>query len=235
VNLRQRWAHVLSVAEAPRSVGDQDAALRMAMALGESVSPATVGCSVTERTGATYRTLTSANALSFVLDQTQYDAQAGPCLSVADQGIVQRLDTLTDRGPYPQFAAAAVARGVHSSLSVPLPDPRRPAALNFYASTPAAFEPERGRAVADLLARCVATLLPGGIAVVVPAAGRDDLAAVRSRRSQMDRALRELMAAQGLSRPEAFAELVQRAQAEGRSVHAVVEDLLGRTDWAVTS
>ena len=121
----QQWLRVVSAAEAPRSAADRSVALRMAMELGTSVVPASVGCSVTERAGAGYRTVSSANALSLALDHAQYAADEGPCLLAADDGTRQHVDVLADRTRFPAYADAAVARGVRSSLSVPVPDPGR--------------------------------------------------------------------------------------------------------------
>lgn len=230
MDLQQSWAQLLSVAEAPQSVADREAALRTAIGLGAGVAPGSVGCSVTERVRSTYRTVTSANSLSTALDQAQYDAQAGPCVAAADEGTVLLVDTLADHPRFPAYAAAAAERGVHSSLSVPLPDPRRPAALNFYATDRDAFGSARARAVAGLLARCVATLLPGGSVVMVPATEGADLAAVRSRRTRMERALAALMDAEGLSRSAAFLLLVHRSRDENRSIHDVADDVLARAD-----
>ena len=227
MDLRQRWAQVVSVAQVPHSVADRDAALRLAVTLGPTVADAAVGCSITERVDAmTYRTVTAANDLSVALDQAQYDAQDGPCLAAADNGTVHRIDTLTDQTRFRSFAAAALGHGVQSSLSVPLPDPGRPAAVNFYASAPGAFQPERARAVAGLLARCLAPLLPGGTVMLLPAIGTDDLEEVRSRRTRIDRALAVLMNEDGLSRSEAFARLVRRSRDEQRSVHDIANDVL---------
>jgi hypothetical protein len=137
---------------------------------------------------------------------------------------------------YRAYGAAAIARGVHSSLSVPLPDPRRPAALNLYASAPDAFVSPRARAVAALLARCTATLLPGGaVVVVVPVADADLLDTVRARRIRMEQALRAVMVNEGVSRADAFALLVGRSGVERRSVHALVDDVVGSTDRTVAS
>jgi len=235
MDLRQQWAQLLSVADAPQSVADREAALRTAIRLGANVAPDAVGCSVTERVRTSYRTVTSANDLSDALDQAQYDAQAGPCISAADEGTVLKIDTVADRPLFPDFSEAAVAHGVRSSLSVPLPDPRRPAALNFYASCSEAFEPEHTRAVAGLLARCVATVLPGGTVMMVPAAGTDELSTVRSRRTRMERAVTSVMEEEGLSRPDAFSLLVRRSRQERRSIHDLADDLLARTDRTVAS
>jgi uncharacterized protein YoaH (UPF0181 family) len=231
VDLHRDWAQLLAVAEAPRSAAERDTALLDAVILGTTVVPAGLGCSVTERVGSAYRTVSSANDLSLALDLAQYGAQAGPCLAAAD-GAMQRVDRMAEAGEYREFAEAALAYGVRSSLSVPLPDPRRPAALNFYAAEPGAFAGEHAGAVADLLARCVATLLPAGT-VVVPAE-RAAPAAVRSRGARVERALTTLMAT-GLSRAEAFAALARRSREEQRSMHAIVDDLLAGADRTAAS
>ena len=52
------------------------------------------GCSLTELTETGGRTPAYANGLSMTLDQAQYDAGAGPCLSAASTGAVERVDAV---------------------------------------------------------------------------------------------------------------------------------------------
>jgi hypothetical protein len=217
---RQQWAAVLATAADPPP--DRDAALLAAMELGADVAPAVVASSVTVRTDVGFRTAASANALALALDQAQYDAGAGPCLDAATAGASLRIDLVTEQSAYPKFSAAALGHGVLSSLSIPLLDLDRPAALNFYSAAGAAFADEHSQRTAGLLGRCVAALLPGGrLELEVPVA-------VRVRRQLVDRALRELMAARRLDRAAAFDLLVRRCLVEQRSMFEVAADVLDR-------
>jgi hypothetical protein len=223
VNAQQQWASVLSAAASP-AVAGPEAVLRTAMELGLSVAPGAAACSVTELTDSGYRTTVSVNELAMALDGAQYDAGTGPCLSAAAHGSLERMDDTAEQIAFPAFRAAAVRRGVRSSLSVPLTGLRRPAALNLYASPPAAFAAERSQAVADLLARCVTRLLSGGRPH--PAATAAGLDAARARRSRVEHAQAVLVASAQLSRAEAFTMLTRRSQQQERSVFDIVDDIL---------
>jgi GAF domain-containing protein len=69
------------------------------------------------------------------LDRAQYRSERGPCLQAYDvRGAVRR--TITDDGPWPEFAAEAEKSGVRSVLAVPLVASDRPlGALNLYSKT----------------------------------------------------------------------------------------------------
>lgn len=218
---QQQWASVLSAASA--GVTEVEAALRTAMQLGLGVAPSATACSVTEVTGSGFRTVVSANELAMDLDRAQYAADEGPCLVAASEGSVQSLDDMVTETAFPDFRVAAVRHGVHSSFSVPLTGSHRPAALNFYASAPHAFAPDRSRSVADLLARCVSTLLAGERPE--PVAEAPALDAALARRGRLEQAQAALMASGRLSRSEAFDELVRRSRQQRRSVFDIVDDV----------
>src|SRR5437879_3143928 len=54
------------------------------------------------------------------LDGAQYDADRGPCLDAFRTTSVFRVDDTAAEDRWPEFAAAAVANGIRSSLSLPL-------------------------------------------------------------------------------------------------------------------
>jgi GAF domain-containing protein len=69
------------------------------------------------------------------LDRAQYRSRRGPCLEAYDVGQAVRR-TITDDGPWPEFAAEAERSGVRSVLAVPLVASDRPlGALNLYSRT----------------------------------------------------------------------------------------------------
>lgn len=217
------WTEVLRATTGSGREARTDSVLQTAMTLGLGITSATVGCSVTEKTASGYRSPVVANDLSLTLDLAQYDAGAGPCLTAASEGGVRRVDMASEGERYAHFAAVAEQHGVHSSLSLPLVGAQEPAALNFYAATSSAFDETRPRQVADLLARCVTVLLQRGpVEQPVPVA---ELDAALARRGRIRQAQDTLAARFPLSREDAFAELVRRSRAEGRSIHDVAGDL----------
>ena len=83
-------------------------------------------------------TLVASSPLAVTVDQLQFDAGEGPCLTSAHHASTVYVDDLTDDERWPQFAAAAVEAGVRSVLAYALPAGRS-AALNLYARLPGAF------------------------------------------------------------------------------------------------
>ena len=75
------------------------------------------------------------------IDSAQYESGNGPCLDAWRHGKVVRLDDMVSGSEqYPEFAAAASAHGVESTLSLPLlAGGRGLGALNMYARKPNAF------------------------------------------------------------------------------------------------
>jgi hypothetical protein len=130
---------------------------------------------------------------------------------------------------YPEFALAAVGRGVRSSLSLPLAGTRRRAAINIYGSFPGAFDAERPQNIANLLARVIASLLEGAAELASSpdrTAAPEELAAARSSARMVGKAEDVMMRGQHLSRPEAFLRLARQARSEGGSIFAVAGALL---------
>jgi GAF domain-containing protein len=74
------------------------------------------------------------------LDQTQYQLGYGPCLASAEAGQLISIPDMAAEQRWPQFTDEALNRGVHSSLSVPLPVQRQViGALNLYAPAEQSF------------------------------------------------------------------------------------------------
>src|SRR4051812_43597316 len=74
------------------------------------------------------------------IDQAQYDSGHGPCLEAFRRGTPITTKSLEGDDRWPEFAAAAMARGVRSTLSLPLMGGvSAVGALNFYAGAERAF------------------------------------------------------------------------------------------------
>ena len=65
-------------------------------------------------------TVGSTNDTAQTLDDAQYSAGDGPCLSAATEGRTIRLDDIGNDERWPRFVASARANGIRSSLSVPI-------------------------------------------------------------------------------------------------------------------
>jgi GAF domain-containing protein len=88
-------------------------------------------------------TVVSTGQLAVDLDERQYEQDSGPCLDAAQSGSMAFIPNMSAETRWPQFTTAATERGVHSSLSTPIPlQQYSNAAINMYATTIAAFTDE---------------------------------------------------------------------------------------------
>lgn len=229
MNSQRQWAQLLRAVSEPQAAADSDTLLRQAVELSRDVTPDAVGCSVTTLDGDRFSTPVYSGRLALDLDRAQYEAGDGPCMAAAREHRFHNFDSATDVDRFPGFAEAAVERGVRSSISLPLPlgSPGRSAAINLYGSSRYAFDAERPRAVAGLLARCVAILMspPARAAIPsdLPPAG---LEAARLRARLIAEAEDVLMADRPLDRPAAMGLLIRRSRAEGRSIFEIARQVV---------
>lgn len=162
------------------------------------------------------------------IDQAQYDAGRGPCLNSFKEGSVHFVESLVDDDCWPEFAAAATAHGVRSTMSLPLlAGESWLGALNFYAGTDRAF----GEAEAQ-----VGALFAAQAAVVVTNARAYWGARLKSEQLELALAGREaiemakgiIMSSTGCSPDEAFDTLVKQSQHENRKLRDVAVDIVAR-------
>lgn len=84
-------------------------------------------------------TVVATSSDAAVLDGAQY-VDDGPCLEAAREESVVELPDVLDEVRWQRFAQTAAARGVRSSLSLPvLEDGELVGTVNFYAAEPGAF------------------------------------------------------------------------------------------------
>ncbi|BBZ26283.1 hypothetical protein MMAD_05780 [Mycolicibacterium madagascariense] len=107
-----------------------------------------------------FRSVAPSDEVATELDRLQIAFGEGPCVQAATEDPIVVCSDLRDEPRFPQFAAAAVDRGVLSMLACQLyTHPGGGAgALNLFAATPSAF-PAAGQSVAAMLATHAATAL----------------------------------------------------------------------------
>lgn len=108
----------------------------------KQVVPELVGMSFSVHADNFTFTLVADSRLAMELDAVQY-VDDGPCIAVPREGEAVQTTTedLLDEGRWLMFARAEAARGVESSLSLPITSNGRVVAgVNLYASTPDAFD-----------------------------------------------------------------------------------------------
>jgi GAF domain-containing protein len=105
--------------------------------------PAAAFCSITLMRRKKPVTVASSEGKAVRLDETQYGAGEGPCLSaIREQAVIHVPDLNTERR-WPAYTASALEVGVASSLSVPLAlEGEAEAGLNLYSTRSHGFTGE---------------------------------------------------------------------------------------------
>jgi GAF domain-containing protein len=105
--------------------------------------PAIAFCSVTLIRRKKPVTVASSEESAVRLDETQYRAGDGPCLSAIRKQVVIHVPALDREHRWPAYTAAALEEGVGSSLSVPLIlEGEAEAGLNLYSTRSHGFSGE---------------------------------------------------------------------------------------------
>jgi GAF domain-containing protein len=132
--------------------GNLDLDLGLMAEHAQAIVPDCVGLSLgLVEAGLTF-TLVSTEAALAGLDAAQY-LDGGPCVAAAERGEPVSVNTrdLMDEERWQMFSRASAARGVASTLSLPiLHEGRVVGGVNLYASSPGAFE-GRHEALAEAL------------------------------------------------------------------------------------
>jgi len=136
-------------------VADQTFAgkLEAVAALAQRLLPGCDGAGITLRIRDEPYSVAVTNPLVLEVDLVQYDTGEGPCLAAIEGSHVVRVDILDAGERFEHFAPGALDRGVLSVLSIPInADERTVGALNLYANSEAAFDPDAEQLVMPLAA-----------------------------------------------------------------------------------
>jgi len=165
------------------------------------------------------------------IDEVQYTHGAGPCVQAFRTGEVHIIaDTSADRR-WPEFAAAALAEGIRSTLSVPLDVSGTRTevfgALNLYSEELGGFS---GGAVAatDSFAHQAVIVVANAQAYWGARELSDQLQGALESRTVIEQAKGVLVAREGVSLDRAFEMLVQASQREHRKLRDVAAEVVER-------
>ena len=135
-----------------------DVALHRVADLATSVIDACDCCGVSVAADGGVRTRVATNDIAQRIDDDQYAADEGPCLTAVRTGHIVKVDNIGEERRWPAFTSRAVAEGVRSSCSVPLPvDHTIVGALNLY-STSGPFGEEDEHTAGQLATQAAVTL-----------------------------------------------------------------------------
>ncbi|MDQ6724670.1 MAG: GAF and ANTAR domain-containing protein [Actinomycetota bacterium] len=164
--------------------------------------------------------------LSPEIDQTQYDTGTGPCLDAFRHGRVYRIESTSTDEHWPEFSRAAGAKGIRSTLSLPLMvEDQAVGALNLYSRAEASFGDEQAR-VGMAFASQAAVAMANAQAYWEAKEVADQLGEAMKSRAVIEQAKGILMAAQGCTADEAFDLLVKASQRSNRKLRDIAVDMV---------
>jgi GAF domain-containing protein len=163
------------------------------------------------------------------IDAAQYASGRGPCLDSWRLRQIVRVDDISRTSTYPEFAAAALAHGVRSTLSLPLMAGEDAAgALNLYSRSLAGFTVEDERA-GTLLASAAAIVLVNASAYWQATQLSEQLTHAMQSRAVIEQAKGILMArSPHLTADEAFDLLRKASQRENVKLRDIAKRIVDR-------
>jgi GAF domain-containing protein len=164
------------------------------------------------------------------VDSTQYDAATGgPCLEAYRRQQILRIDSTAADRRWPEFAAAAAAEGIGSTLSVPLVvGGDGLGALNIYCRREHGFT-DADEQLAANLGSCASVALANARIYWRAARLADQLQQALSTRGVIEQATGILIAQHGCPAGYAFHLLAEVAQRNHLTLPEVAADLIQRT------
>lgn len=185
-----------------------DLAIFAANDLSEPGSP--VSCGVTLVRHKKPTTVASSDDRARAMDELQYRAKDGPCLTAIREGVTIHVPDLAADGRWPDYAAAAAKRTINSVLAVPfLAEDGAGAALNLYAVGTRAFSDESIRRAEDF-ALHASTSLRLALRIAQLTDNRNDLTEAMKSRTTIDLAAGVIMAQNRCSQ-EAAMNILKKA------------------------
>jgi GAF domain-containing protein len=199
---------------------------------GGLVDPvASVG--ITVRYGGDFLTVASSDDRAALVDEEQYLEGAGPCLEALRTGRVVEVDDQHTHPGLEGFGARARAKGVFSTLSLPMfVDRRAMGALNLYSSERVNAFGDEVRQQAQAFAERASIALTLTIRHEEQARTSRQLEQALASRTVIDQAIGILMAQQRCDAHTAFDLLRRHSQNQNRMLRKVAEDLIARVSGA---
>ncbi len=170
--------------------------------------------------------LAASSDAALALDRVQHFFGDGPCLTATrTRQVVQVRDTRAD-GRWPEYHAAAAARGMLSVLGVPIPlEGGADCGLNLYSGTMDGFPPETVRA-AEVFAREASTSLRLAVRMAQLSDKADHLMSALDSRTTIDLAAGIVMGQNRCSRSAAVAILRAAASHRGITLRELAAELV---------
>jgi GAF domain-containing protein len=203
------------------------AALRRVAEAGSAVLSDCDSASITVIERGRPVTVGSTNDTAQALDDAQYAAGEGPCLAAAQELRTVRIDDMATDERWPTFAARARARGITSSLSVPI-DVTAPdtfAGFNVYGTARGGFS-EADEQLSQAFAGQAGVVVANAQAYFAAFELSRNIAKAMESRAEIEQAKGILMSTHHIDADTAFDLLRQRSQRTNRKLRDVAMDVV---------
>jgi GAF domain-containing protein len=175
-----------------------------------------LACGITLQPDGRPVTVASSDASADQIDELQYKLDHGPCLTALRAGEQISIDDLASDTRWGDYAVRALARGLRSSLSIPLTvQDHSVGALNLYSDKPYFFGEDQTRR-AEQFGRDASTAVGIAARMAGQAALTDQLRAALASRGVINQALGIIMGQQRCTSAEAFD--IMRAASQNRNI-----------------
>jgi GAF domain-containing protein len=200
--------------------------LERVSALAKASIPGVAEVSVTLVTDGVPGTAAYTGELALALDEAQYDAGYGPCLSAAAKETVYLIEQMSQETRWPEFTADALMHGARSSLSIGIPL-HKPVngAVNFYANEPGVFD-DAAVELAKTFAGYAAVALANASLYETTAALARQMSEAMASRAVIEQAKGILVAQKQISPEEAFEVLTRASQAANRKLRDIAQAMV---------
>ena len=172
-------------------------------------------------------TVGSTSSTARALDDAQYAAGDGPCLTAARQRVVVRIDDIAADERWPGFSQRALEQGVRSSLSTPLDltGDNTSGGFNAYSVMTSGFSDEDEQ-LCRAFAIQASIMVSNVRAYWASLELSNHLSRAMESRAEIEQAKGILMATHQVNADRAFDLLVERSQTENRKLRDVASDVV---------
>jgi len=162
------------------------------------------------------------------IDKSQYDTGDGPCVEAFRTGETVIIHSTTERGPYPEFRAAAASHGLSSVISSPMrTGAQTVGALNLYSPSVGAFDATSAERL-EAFSSQAGWLLVNHQAYWDARSLSENLRQAMASRAEIEQAKGIIMASTGCTADEAFDQLRLQSQSENVKLRAIAAEIVRR-------
>ena len=216
--------HTLLLLDERESV--EEALQRLVVTCRDAIPPA-ADASITLVQSGRKRTVAATSATALVVDEWEYEHDAGPCIDALRDGQEHYVADLAEAAAYPGFGEHLASLGIGSTLGLPLVvDGDVVGALNVYAAEPHTLDEQAYLDLARSVAAQASKALHNLTVYDASRSLAEQLQQAMVSRAVIEQAKGVLMGQTGCSADEAFARLRDASQRENVKLRDVAQRIV---------